>query len=231
MPKSKTKLVNGYEHIAFQPKEHFTEEEMVERSKSFYEWLDSRRSIRMFSDTPIPKSVIENLIRTASTAPSGAHKQPWTFCAISNPEMKSKIRAAAEAEEKESYETRMSERWKKDLEPMGTDMHKPFLETAPWLIVAFKRVYEVDAEGHKHNNYYVNESVGIACGFLISAIHHAGLVTLTHTPSPMNFLSNLLDRPSYEKPYILFPVGYPAEEVFVPNIQRKALEEVSCFFE
>jgi nitroreductase len=231
MPKQKTILVNGYEHIAYQPKDHFTEEEMIERSKSYYEWLDNRRSIRMFSDTPVPKSVIENLIRSAATAPSGAHKQPWTFCAISNPALKSKIRIAAEAEEKESYAHRMSERWKKDLEPLGTDMHKPFLETAPWLIVAFKKVYELDAEGNKHNNYYVNESVGIACGFLISAIHHAGLVTLTHTPSPMNFLAKLLERPSYEKAFILFPVGYPADEVFVPDIQRKALEEVSCFYE
>lgn len=231
MAEQKKILVNGYEHIAFKQRLSFSEEEMVTRSEGYYQWLSSRRSIRMFSDRPVPKVVIENLIRAASTAPSGAHKQPWTFCAISNPKMKSKIREAAEAEEKESYETRMSERWKKDLEPMGTDMHKPFLETAPWLIVAFKKVYELDAEGSKHNNYYVNESVGIACGLLISAIHHAGLVTLTHTPSPMNFLAKLLDRPVYEKPFILFPVGYPSEEVFVPNIQRKALEEVSCFFE
>ena len=201
------------------------------RSKHYYHWLNGRRSIRMFSEKPVSKIVIEHLIRAASTAPSGAHKQPWTFCAISNSDLKSKIRVAAEAEEKESYAHRMSERWKKDLEPLGTDMHKPFLETAPWLIVAFKKIYELDEEGHKHNNYYVNESVGIACGFLISAIHHAGLVTLTHTPSPMNFLAKLLDRPSHEKAFILFPVGYPADEVFVPNIHRKALEEVSVFFE
>ncbi len=231
MSENKKILINGYAHVSFQPEKSFTASEMFERSETYYNWLNSRRSIRMFSDKPVSKSVIENLIRTASTAPSGAHKQPWTFCAISNPEMKSKIRAAAEEEEKESYNHRMSERWKKDLEPLGTDMHKPFLETAPWLIVAFKKVYELDEEGVKHNNYYVNESVGIACGFLISAIHNAGLVTLTHTPSPMNFLTSLLGRPAYEKPFILFPVGYAAEEVFVPDIQRKALEGISCFFE
>ncbi len=224
-------LINGYEHISFHQDAVYSGEKMTERSKAYFEWLDRRRSIRMFSDKPVPKAVIENLIRAASTAPSGAHKQPWTFCAISDPEMKSKIRVAAEAEEKESYEHRMSERWKKDLEPLGTDMHKPFLETAPWLIVAFKKVYEIDEAGQKHNNYYVNESVGIACGFLISAIHHAGLVTLTHTPSPMNFLGELLNRPAYEKAFILFPVGYAADEVYVPNIHRKPLEEVSRFYE
>lgn len=231
MAEQKKILVNGYEHIAFKQRLSFSGEEMVTRSEGYYQWLSSRRSIRMFSEKPVSKIVIEHLIRAASTAPSGAHKQPWTFCAISNSDLKSKIRVAAEAEEKESYAHRMSERWKKDLEPLGTDMHKPFLETAPWLIVAFKKIYELDEEGNKHNNYYVNESVGIACGFLISAIHHAGLVTLTHTPSPMNFLAKLLDRPSHEKAFILFPVGYPADEVFVPNIHRKALEEVSVFFE
>ncbi len=231
MTKSKTILINGYEHISFQQEACLTEEEVLNKSKAYYHWLDGRRSIRMFAEKPVPRTVIENLIRTAATAPSGAHKQPWTFCAISNPELKTRIRVAAEAEEKESYTHRMSDRWKKDLEPLGTDRHKPFLETAPWLIVAFKKVYEVDTEGVQHNNYYVNESVGIACGFLIAAIHNAGLVTLTHTPSPMNFLATLLHRPAYEKAYILFPVGFPAEEVYVPNIQRKAPEEISCFFE
>ncbi len=231
MDKKKSILVNGFEHISYHPEPTVSEAEMNARSRTFYDLMNNRRSIRMFSDRPVPKSVIETLIQTASTAPSGAHKQPWTFCAISNPELKSQIRQAAEVEEKESYENRMSERWKKDLEPLGTDMYKSFLETAPWLIVAFKKVYEIDDDGAKHNNYYVNESVGIACGFLISAIHHAGLVTLTHTPSPMNFLAKLLDRPLYEKAFILFPVGYPADEVFVPNIQRKALEEISCFYE
>lgn len=231
MEKKKSILLDGHEHIAFTPPQIYTEEEMIRRSAAYYKWLDERRSIRMFSDKDVPKSVIEHIILTASTAPSGAHKQPWTFCAISNPELKTKIRIAAEEEEKISYETRMSERWKKDLAPLGTDMHKPFLEIAPWLIVAFKKVYERDEQGKKHNNYYVNESVGIACGMLISAIHHAGLVTLTHTPSPMNFLAQLLNRPANERAYILFPVGYPADEVYVPNIKRKGLEEVSYFYE
>ena len=185
----------------------------------------------MFSDRLVPKSVIENIILSASTAPSGAHKQPWAFCAISNSTLKSKIRKAAEGEEKISYESRMSEQWKKDLEPLGTDMNKPFLEIAPWLIIAFKKAYEVDGEGIKHKNYYVNESVGIACGIMISAIHHAGLVTLTHTPSPMNFLAKILGRPENERAFILFPIGYPEEKVYVPNIHRKPLEDVSCFFE
>lgn len=158
-------------------------------------------------------------------------KQPWIFCAISNQELKSKIREAAEIEEKLGYENRMSERWKKDLEPLGTDMNKPFIEEAPWVVIAFKKVYEFDEDGIKHNNYYVNESVGIACGMFISAIQNAGLVTLTHTPSPMNFLAKVLDRPANERAYILFPIGYPKEEVFVPNIERKPINEVSCFYE
>ncbi len=223
-------IVNGFEHVGYQPKT-YTEEEMITRSVSFYNWLDERRSVREFSDTPVPKEVIQNIILSASTAPSGAHKQPWTFCAISNPKLKSKIRVAAEVEEKLGYESRMSERWKKDLAHLGTNMHKPFIETAPWIIVAFKKVYEFDQDGTKHNNYYVNESVGIACGMLISAIHNAGLVTLTHTPSPMNFLAQLLERPSNERAYILFPVGYAKEQVFVPKLDRKEINEVCHFFE
>jgi nitroreductase len=231
MTKKEIVLINGYEHISFEQPYQYTREEMLACSRTYYQWLDKRRSIRMFSDKIVPKSVIENLILSASTAPSGAHKQPWTFCAISNKILKSKIRAAAETEEKKSYEGRMSERWKKDLEPLGTDMNKPFLETAPWLIIAFKKTYELNENGEKQNNYYVNESVGIACGMLITAIHNAGLVTLTHTPSPMNFLAKILERPANEKAYILFPVGYANEEVYVPKIQRKTLDEVSCFFE
>lgn len=227
---NRTILINGYEHIPFQQAYNYSEEEMLKRSQSYYDWLDKRRSIRMFSDKPVPKSVIENLILAASTAPSGAHKQPWTFCAVSNPEIKAQIKVAAEKEEKESYEKRMSDRWKEDLAPMATDMHKPFLTIAPWLIIVFKKIYDLDANGQKHNNYYVNESVGIACGMLISAIHHAGLVTLTHTPSPMNFLAKILDRPANERAYMLFPVGYASKDVYVPNIQRKSLEEVSTFY-
>lgn len=231
MADRETILINGYEHISFEPPKTYSKDELTIRSKDYYNWLDQRRSIRMFSDRSVPRSVIENIISSASTAPSGAHKQPWTFCAISDPSLKSKIREAAEVEEKISYETRMSERWKKDLEPLGTDMNKPFLEIAPWLVIAFKKAFEIDEEGKKHNNYYVNESVGIACGMMITAIHNEGLVTLTHTPSPMNFLAKLLNRPPNERAFILFPVGYPDEKVFVPNIHRKPLQEVSCFYE
>lgn len=224
------KNIKGYKHIPYYS-ENLSQEEMIKRSKSFYKWLDQRRSVREFSDKPVPKEVIENIIRTASTAPSGANKQPWTFCAISNTILKTQIRRAAETEEEENYENRMSERWKKDLEPLATDMNKPFLEIAPWLITVFKRVYEYGEAGEKYNNYYVNESVGIACGMLISAIHKAGLVTLTHTPSPMKFLSKLLDRPDNERPFLLLPVGFPKLPSYVPNIRRKELAEMAVFYE
>lgn len=220
----------GYPYIAYH-KQSYHETEMISRSSDFLTFMDTRRSVRDFSDKPIPKAVIENILKTASTAPSGAHKQPWTFCVVSNHNLKTQIREAAEKEEKESYENRMSESWLKDLEPLGTDWHKPFLEIAPYLIIVFKRVYERDEHGVKKNNYYVNESVGLACGMLLTAIHQAGLVSLTHTPSPMNFLSKLLDRPENERPFLLIPVSYPAEEVYVPDINRKKLEEIAVFFE
>ena len=231
MKSAESILVNGHEHLAYQHQQNYSATEMSERAATYFEKLDTRRSIRHFSDQPVAKAVIADLIKTASTAPSGAHKQPWTFCAVANPQLKTAIRVAAEAEEKLSYEERMSERWKKDLEPLGTDMHKPFLETAPWLIIVFKKAYDLDEAGNKQNNYYVNESVGIACGFLITAIHNAGLVTLTHTPSPMNFLAKILERPANERAYMLFPVGYPADEVYVPDIHRKPLSAVSQFYE
>ncbi|MBE61311.1 MAG: nitroreductase family protein [Flammeovirgaceae bacterium] len=223
-----SKEINGHTHIKYDALS-FDSDEILNRSKVYYELMDQRRSVRDISDQPVEQAVIENIIQTASTAPSGAHKQPWTFCAVSNPEVKKQIRAAAEKEEYESYHGRMSERWLKDLEPIGTDWHKPFLEKAPWLIIVFKKVYEL-SEGSKANNYYVNESVGIACGMLISAIHNAGLVTLTHTPSPMNFLSEVLERPSNERPFLLLHVGHPEEEVFVPDLHRKPLNEVSTFY-
>ncbi len=223
-------IINGYKHVSFHAA-ILPEDEMEIKSRSYYEWLDKRRSVREFSDKQVPKEVIENLIRSASTAPSGAHKQPWTFCAIANPAIKTQIRKEAEIEEKESYDNRMSERWKKDLEPLGTDMNKPFLEIAPWLIIAFKIVYEYGENGDKHNNYYVNESIGIACGMLISAIHNAGLVTLTHTPSPMNFLANVLKRPANERAFLLLPVGYPKFPAYVPDLSRKNLEEIAVFYE
>ena len=223
------KIIEEYPYLRYR-KPLLSETEMLERSASFYEAMDSRRSVREFSDKAVPKAVIENLIKTASTAPSGAHKQPWTFCVIENPEIKKQIRIAAEQEELLSYESRMSSDWLEDLKPLGTDWHKPFLETAPYLIVVFKRSYELDADGCKKNNYYVQESVGIAVGFLLSAIHNAGLVSLTHTPSPMNFLTKTLKRPINEKPFLLIPVGYPAEECWVPDIQRKDLAAISVFY-
>ncbi len=222
--------INGYKHLIYNSNT-ITEEESLSKSKSFYEWLDTRRSVREFSKQPVSKEIIENLIKSASTAPSGAHKQPWTFCVISNEDLKTKIRVAAEVEEKENYDNRMSERWKKDLAPLGTDMNKPFLEEAPWLVIAFKKVYEFGENKEKHTNYYVNESIGIACGMLISAIHNAGLVTLTHTPSPMNFLAKILNRPANERAFLLLPIGYPKSEVYVPDITRKCLDEVAVFYE
>lgn len=225
----KSKLINGYRHVQYQPS-IFSSREMVERSKKFYSWLDTRRTVRDISDNPVPKEVVENIVMAASTAPSGAHKQPWTFCVVGDADIKKKIRSAAEKEEYESYNGRMSERWKKDLEPIGTNWDKPFLEEAPYLIVVFKRAYEIDEAGTKHNNYYVNESVGIACGMLISAIHNAGLVALTHTPSPMNFLQKILKRPDNERPFLLLPVGLPKEEAFVPDLNRKTQHEVIQYY-
>ena len=219
------KYINNYPFITYS-KKTYDIEEMESRSHKFLETMDSRRSVRDFSDKEIPESVIENILLTASTAPSGAHKQPWTFCVVKDPEIRKQIRIAAEKEERESYDHRMTEEWLKDLEPIGTDWNKPFLEIAPYLIVVFKRSYEIEENNHKHQNYYVTESCGIACGFLLAAIHHAGLVALTHTPSPMNFLSKILNRPINEKPFLLIPVGYPVEECWVPDIKRKGISEI-----
>ena len=218
---------NGF--IPFLARE-FSPEETAQRATQFEEQMATRRSIRTFSDKAVDRSVIEALLRTASSAPSGAHKQPWTFCAIQDAEVKSRIRQAAEKEEYENYHGRMSEAWLADLEPFATDWHKPFLEVAPWLIVIFKKAYDILPDGTRAKNYYVNESVGIAAGFLISAIHQAGLVTLTHTPSPMNFLQEVLGRPDNERPFLLLPVGYAAEHSVVPDLQRKALQDVAAFY-
>lgn len=208
----------------------FTEEEMRQRVSAYYAYMDQRRSIREFSDKPVPREVIEQLVLTASSAPSGAHQQPWTFCIVSDAEIKKQIRAAAEQEEYESYNNRMSEEWLEALKPLGTDWNKPFLEIAPWLIIVFKKSYDLKEDGSKSKNYYVNESVGLASGFLISAIHNAGLVTLTHTPSPMNFLQKILNRPINEKPFLLLPVGYPADDVEVPDLKRKDLEDIAVWY-
>ncbi|MFZ1691576.1 MAG: nitroreductase family protein [Flavobacteriales bacterium] len=201
-------------------------EEMLARAQAFHAELDRRRTVRHFSEEPVPLAVIEEVVRSASTAPSGAHKQPWTFVAVGNPELKRRIREAAEAEERINYSGRMSDEWLDDLKPFGTDANKPFLETAPWLVVVFKRAFELGPDGHKHQNYYVNESVGIATGLLLAAAHHAGLATLTHTPSPMNFLSKALNRPDNERPYLLIPIGFPAEGCQVPLLTRKRLDQV-----
>lgn len=220
---------NRFPFIAY-TKATFETAVMKERSNFFFNWMNERRSVRDFSDKPVSKEIIDDIINTASTAPSGAHKQPWTFCVVSSPEIKKQIRIAAEAEEKESYNGRMSDEWIKDLAPLGTDWQKPFLETAPYLIIVFKRSYEFESDGRKHQNYYVTESVGIACGFLLAAIHYAGLAALTHTPSPMNFLSKILNRPQNEKPFLLIPVGYAAEECYVPDLKRKELQETAVYY-
>lgn len=205
-------------------------EDLIKNSEKYYQEINKRRSIRDFSDKEVPKEVIKNIIKAAGSAPSGAHKQPWTFCVISNTKLKSEIRKLAEKEEYENYHGRMSDSWKEDLEHLGTDHIKEFLEVAPYLIVVFKKVYDLDEEGGKLQNYYVNESVGIAVGFLITAIHQAGLVTLTHTPSPMKFLQTALRRPKNEKAFLLLPVGYPAKDCKVPDLKRKNLDEISFWF-
>jgi nitroreductase len=204
--------------------------ETREAAAEYRRFMDTRRSVRDFSDRPVPASVITDILMTASSAPSGAHKQPWTFCAVGDPAIKSQIRAAAEKEEYDSYNGRMTPEWLEDLAPLGTDWRKPFLETAPWLIVAFRKSYDVMPDGSQRKNYYVQESIGIACGFLIAAVHQAGLVTLTHTPSPMNFLQKILDRQEHEKPFLLLPVGYPAPGAMVPDLKRKEADEVVVWY-
>ena len=200
------------------------------RGRAFYAKMNERRSVRAFSDEPVPREVIELAIRTASTSPSGAHRQPWTFVVVDDAALKRKIREAAEAEERVSYEDgRMPPEWLEALAPLGTDWHKPFLETAPYLVVVFEQIHGNDDAGRSRKHYYVHESVGIACGLFIAAIHEMGLATLTHTPSPMSFLSRILGRPKHERPFILFPVGYPAEDATVPDLRRKELDEISVW--
>lgn len=218
------KIINGFPHVEYS-RESYSEDQSISNSEELFQFMNKRRTVRDFDSRPIPQEVMENIIRTAGSAPSGANKQPWTFCLISDPIIKKQIRIGAEMEEKISYRSRMSDTWKEDLKPLGTDWEKPFLEIAPYLIVVFKQSYGFE-NGEKTQHYYVNESVGIACGFLISAIHNAGLVTVTHTPSPMNFLSKILNRPENEKPFLLLPVGYPKDETYVPKIKRKDLSEI-----
>lgn len=205
--------------------ERFSEQEMIERSQKYLSQMSTRRSVRDFSDEAIPLEAVRNAIRTAGQAPSGAHKQPWHFVLVTDPEVKRRIRQAAEAEERETYERRMSDEWREALRPLGTDAHKPFLETVPAIIVMFRRDYDEGPDGRK-KNYYVQESCGIALGMLIAALHNAGIATLTHTPSPMHFLATILDRPKNEKPFMLLPVGYPKEGCRVPDLSRKTLNEM-----
>ena len=214
----------GFKQLDFQ---EFTGEDMQSRSETFLNEMSKRRSIRTFSDRSVPIEIIYNCIQTAASAPSGANKQPWQFLVVKDPAMKAKIRQAAELEEKEFYRHRATKEWLEDLNQFGTDWHKPFLDIAPYLIVVFKQAYDIKDDGSQRKNYYVNESVGIASGFLLAALHHAGLATLTHTPSPMNFLGKILKRPPNEKAFLLIPVGYPATDTTVPELIKKPLEEIS----
>ena len=214
----------GFKKLDFK---EFSEEEMRERSKSFLDELSTRRTVRDFSNKPVSLEIIENCIKAAATAPSGANKQPWQFIIVSDSKVKQKIREAAEAEEKEFYNHRATKQWLEDLNQFGTDWHKPFLETAPYLIVVFRQIYDIKDDGSQRKNYYVNESVGIASGFLLAAFHNAGLATLTHTPSPMNFLGKILGRPENERAFLLIPVGYPDDEAEVPEITKKSFTDIS----
>ncbi len=214
----------GFKKLDFK---EFSEAEMRSRSETFLDEIAKRRSVREFSNRPVPIGIIENCIKTAASAPSGANKQPWQFVVVQDPTVKRKIRKAAEAEEKQFYGHRATKEWLEDLNQFGTDWHKPFLEIAPYLIVVFRQIYDVEDDRSQRKNYYVNESVGIASGFLLAALHNAGLATLTHTPSPMNFLGEILNRPSNEKAFLLIPVGYPADDAEVPEITKKPFEEIS----
>ena len=217
--------------VTFQPLQfiEYPPEEMVQRSINFHQEMQRRRTVRHFSDRPVPRVVIEHCLRTAGTAPNGANLQPWQFVVVSDPQVKQKIRVEAEKEEAEFYQRRAPQEWLDALAPLGTDEHKPFLETAPYLIAIFGKNFSTLPDGRKVKNYYVNESVGIATGFLITALHHAGLVSLTHTPSPMGFLNNILNRPSDEKPFLLLVTGYPESEAHVPVIEKKPLTEIATF--
>lgn len=194
-----------------------------------YQTADARRSVRMFSTDPVPRDIIETAIKIAGTAPSRAHRQPWHFVAIANSDLKAKLRQAAEIEERDFYDHRAPKEWLDALAPLGTDFKKTHLTDAPWLIIVFRRDYDVLPDGTRAKNYYMTESVGIAVGFLIQALHRAGLATLPHTPAPMTFLRDICERPPNEKPYVLLPVGYPADDCVVPDIGRKPLDEISTF--
>ena len=211
------------DHHAYPP------DEMRQRAADFYTEMKRRRTVRMFAERPVPREIIESCLLTAGTAPNGANIQPWHFVVISDPAIKKQIREAAEAEEREFYTRRATPEWLEDLSHLGTDANKPFLEIAPYLIIVFAQHYRVMPDGSKRKNYYVSESVGIAIGMLVTAAHHAGLVSLTHTPSPMGFLNQILGRPENEKPVLILVVGYPAENAVVPDIRKKTLDEIATF--
>ena len=218
-------------HIPLDSYHEYPPAEMQQRADDFYAELRRRRSVRDFSDRPVPRALIETCLRTAGTAPNGANLQPWHFVVIADPAVKQRIRAAAEAEEREFYSGRAPQDWLDALAPLGTDANKPFLEIAPYLIAIFAQSYGIGADGKKIKHYYVTESVGIATGFLIAALHHAGLATLTHTPSPMGFLNEVLGRPENERPFLLLVVGYPATDATVPGITKKPLDEIVTFID
>lgn len=202
---------------------------MLARAGNFHRVMDARRSVRRFSADPVPRKLIELAIQTASTAPSGAHCQPWTFVAVGDAALKRRIRQGAEQVERSAYDDRMSNRWLADLAMLGTDWQKPFLETVPWLVVLFQQRTGLDALGQERTHYYVQQSVGIACGMFITAVHNMGLATLPYTPLPMDFLADILSRPDNERPFMILPVGYPAEDAKVPDLNRKPLPEVAVF--
>jgi nitroreductase len=206
-----------------------TEEEMSQRANDFYRLVSHRRTVRDFDGRPVPRDIIENCLRVAGSAPSGANMQPWHFVVVEDPALKKEIRVEAEKEERAFYEERASEEWLAALAPLGTDADKPFLETAPYLIAVFQQRFGVLPDGRRVKHYYAPESVGIATGILITALHNAGLATLTHTPSPMGFLNKILDRPRNERPFLLLVVGYPTKDARVPDIERKSLEEIATF--
>ena len=223
--------MSDYPTVPLAGYEEYPEDEMRRRAEAFYAEVDRRRTVREFSDRPVPRDIIENALKAASTAPSGANLQPWHFVVVSGAETKKKIREAAEVEEREFYEHRASTEWLEALAPLGTDSNKPFLETAPYLIAIFLQKFGTLPDGRKVKHYYPTESTGIATGILITALHHAGLATLTHTPSPMKFLNEILGRPKSERPFLLLVTGYPADDATVPDIERKPLESFTSFVE
>ena len=221
--------MSKYNFLPLRDYKRYSVKEMINKSEEFYNNVKTRRSVRDFSDRPVAKEIIDNCIRAAGTSPSGANLQPWHFVIVSDPEVKKEIRLAAEEEEREFYAKRAPKEWLDVLAPLGTDEHKPFLEKAPYLIVIFAKSYERLPDGKKVKQYYSQESVGIACGILITAIHNAGLVSLTHTPSPMNFLNKILKRPKNERPFLLLVVGHPARGAKVPDIKKKSLNDIATF--